>query len=108
MKKVRFDKLITLTVESTDEEVIVVVNGVKLRLEDNILKEKVVVDAPFLEQKAITDKYDLENWKIKLEDTEAYMKESKELMDKYTTYNEVTITVWDINVIDRINELQSK
>ena len=57
MKKIWFDKLITLTVDEQEKETIVVVNGVKLRLEDDTLKEKVIGQVPYKEFKEIEAKY---------------------------------------------------
>jgi hypothetical protein len=40
MKKIRFDKLVTLTVDQDEENKVVVVNGVRFVYEDEVLKEE--------------------------------------------------------------------
>ena len=108
MKKIWFDKLITLTVDEQEKETLVVVNGVKLRLEDDTLKEKVIGQVPYKEFKEIEAKYKVDGEDLTPKQWEKIQEEINALAESCATFNEVTLIVGELNIMDKIAELQSK
>lgn len=104
MKKIKFDKLVTLVVEQK-EDTLVNVNGIKLILEDWVLKEEVdnltVTIAKEIENK-YTPIINKEGWKeYSQEDLESIKKE----VAKYKSKEEVLLLIWDTNVLEEVNNL---
>jgi len=103
MKKVQFDKLVSLTVDGKN----VVVNGAKFEIREDNLVEVIKKEMPYTEVRELTDKYDLVNGQIQPEDAEEYMKEIDTLQEKYMEYNEVVLYIGNKNVLENIKELES-
>ena len=104
MKKVRFDKLVTLIVEPKEEETLVLVNGAKFYLEDWVLKEEVdkltVKKAKEIEAKYKKNK----DWQYDPKDIEAIQEEAK----KYRVKEEVKLYIDESEIMDKINKLLDK
>lgn len=103
MKKLLFNELLSLSIDWEK----VAVNGVKFIYQDNVLKEKLEKELPFMDVKSITDKYELKDWQIQPEDAEDYMKEIDELKAEHTEYNEIALYIDKKNVLEYIKELES-
>jgi hypothetical protein len=93
MKKIRFDKLITLTVDESEKETLVVVNGVKLRLEEGVLKEKIIGQVPYKEFKEIEAKYKVEGEDLTPEQGEKIQEEINALAESCATFSEIQLWI---------------
>jgi hypothetical protein len=105
MKKIRFDKLVSLVVEPKEEETTVVVNGVKFIYEDEKLNEErdtiTVKQAKEIEAKYEPIINEEGNEIYSDEDIEAIQKEVKE----YKVKEPVELIVDKKNVIEKVKEL---
>ena len=101
MKKILFDKLVTLLVEPKEDETIVVINWVQCIYEDWVVKE--YVDTLTREiAKEIQDKYEKqEDWNYKPEDLEKIQEEVKQ----YRIKEEIKLFIDWKNLIENIEEL---
>lgn len=109
MKKIYFDKLVSLVVEENagekKDETLVVVNWVQLYLEDGVLKEE-VDNLTVKIAKEIEGKYKKnEEGKFDMEDIE---KIQEEVAAAYKTKEEIKMYVGEENVLDRVNKLLAK
>lgn len=108
MKKVYFDKLVSLTVDETEEETNVVVNGAKFVLEDGVLKEEVdkltVKQAKEIEAKYTPVVDEEGNKKYSPEDIVAIQEEVKQ----YQVKEEIALYIGEENVLVKIKELQDR
>ena len=103
MKKIRFDKLVTLLVEPKEDETIVVINWVQCIYEDWVIKE-FVDNLTTNIAKEIEAKYEKqEDWNYKPEDMEAIQEEVKQ----YRTKEEIKLYIDWKNVIENIEQLIS-
>jgi len=107
MKKVRFDKLVSLSVEEKETETNVAINGAKFLYEDGKLVEK-QTQLPARQANAITNKYQRnEKGNFSDEDVEAIQKERDEEVAKLPK-EETILFVGEKNVIEDIKELINK
>lgn len=104
MKKIRFDKLVTLMVNQTEETTEVMVNGVRFVYEDGVLKEE-VDKLTVKKAKEIEAKYTKqEDWQYSKEDIEAIQAEVK----TYQVKEEIELQIAGENVIEKVKELLNK
>lgn len=104
MKKIQFDKLVSLLIEDKWDETTVLVNGVNFVYDDKKLKEK-ATDITYEQSQEILSKYTkTESGDYSPEDKKA-IREDVDKIIKETPLKEVSVYIDEINVLTKIEKL---
>ena len=101
MKKIKFDKIVSLVVDEMNWDTVVAINWLQLIHENDVLKEKDSTITPD-KAKEITDKYEKQaDWQLSKEDFEKVQEE----IETYNINKEIVIYIGEVNAIQEVKKV---